>query len=91
MSLTILQKTNSTGWPKAGELIEMSGTHPLEASDRAILNTLYQFAHDAGNMGELGAKWEIPLTKLRSLRARRRKRYQSLQRLREGRGHHPLY
>lgn len=84
MSLTILQKTNSTGWPKAGELIEMSGTHPLEASDRAILNTLYQFAHDAGNMGELGAKWEIPLTKLRfSAHQSNDKLYQSLQRLRK--------
>jgi hypothetical protein len=65
MSLTVEQRTNMDGWPKAGELIEMSGTHPLEASDRAILNILYQHAHDSGRMTELGAEWEIPLTKLR--------------------------
>src|SRR3954447_7743211 len=47
MSLTLQQRTNHSGWPKAGEMIEMSGTHPLQASDRALLNAIYQFAHTA--------------------------------------------
>lgn len=84
MSLTLLQRTNIDGWPKAGELIAMTGTHPLEASDRAILNVLYQFAHDAGNMGEQGSEWEIPLAKLRfSGHQSNDKLYESLQRLRK--------
>ena len=84
MSLTLHQRTNIEGWPKAGELIAMTGTHPLEASDRAILNVLYQFAHDARNMAELGAEWEIPLTKLRfSAHQSNDKLYASLQRLRK--------
>ena len=41
MSQTVAQKTNHTGFPKAGELIEITGAHALEASDRAILNLLY--------------------------------------------------
>lgn len=44
-SNTAEQKTNHTGFPKPGELIEMTGTHTLAASDRAILNFLYQHAH----------------------------------------------
>jgi len=84
MSLTIQQKTNHTGWPKAGELIQMTGTHPLEASDRAILNTLYQYVHDSGRMAELGETWEIPLSKLRfSAHQSNDKLYDSLQRLRK--------
>ena len=54
MSLTVEQKTNNHGVPKAGELIEITGAHALEASDRAILNLLYQFAHDSGRMRDLG-------------------------------------
>jgi hypothetical protein len=46
MSLTLEQRTNIEGVPKAAELIEISGAHALEASDRAILNLLYQHAHD---------------------------------------------
>lgn len=60
-SRTIEQRTNYLGFPKPGELIEMVGTHALEASDRAILNILYRHAHDSGRLGEPGAKWEIPL------------------------------
>ena len=60
-SRTIEQKTNYLGFPKPGELIEMIGTHALEASDRAVLNILYRHAHDSGRLGEPGMKWEIPL------------------------------
>jgi len=65
MSLTVEQKTNHQGVPKAGELIEITGAHALEASDRAILNLLYQFAHDSGRMRDPDADWEIPLARLR--------------------------
>src|SRR5579863_3340499 len=65
MSLTVQQKTNHEGFPKPGELIEMTGTHALEASDRAILNLLYQHAHDSGRLLESGAEWEIPLSVIR--------------------------
>ena len=50
LSRTVEQKTNYLGFPKPGELIEMTGTHVLEASDRAILNILYQHAHDSGKL-----------------------------------------
>ena len=65
MSLTLEQRTNLDGIPKAAELIEITGAHALEASDRAILNLLYQHAHDSGRLGEPGACWELPITVLR--------------------------
>lgn len=65
ISRTAEQKTNHLGFPKPGELIEMTGTHALEASDRAILNLLYQHAHDSGKLLEHNAEWEIPLATLR--------------------------
>jgi len=65
---TVLQRTNVIGFPKAGELIEITGAHELEASDRAILNLLYQHAHDSGRMGERDAEWEIPMTALHASR-----------------------
>jgi hypothetical protein len=65
-NLTVLQRTNVDGFPKAGELIEITGAHELEASDRAILNLLYQYAHDSGRMGDKDAEWSIPLAKLRT-------------------------
>src|SRR6202167_5069528 len=65
LSRTVEQKTNSQGFPKPGELIEMTGTHVLEASDRAVLNLLYQHAHDSGKLLEENAEWEIPLATLR--------------------------
>ena len=68
MSLTLEQRTNLDGIPKAAELIEITGAHALEASDRAILNLLYQHAHDSGRLGEPGASWELPITALRSSR-----------------------
>jgi hypothetical protein len=65
LSRTVEQKTNYLGFPKPGELIEMTGTHVLEASDRAILNILYQHAHDSGKLLQENAEWEIPLSTLR--------------------------
>jgi hypothetical protein len=64
-SLTVNQKTNLDGFPKPGELIEMTGTHALEASDRAILNILYQHAHDSGRLLDPTAEWEIPFSVIR--------------------------
>lgn len=43
----------------------MTGTHALEASDRAILNLLYQNAHDSGRLLDPNAEWEIPLSSIR--------------------------
>src|SRR3984893_13508416 len=65
ISRTVEQRTNHLGFPKPGELIEMTGTHVLEASDRAILNLLYQHAHDSGKLLEQNAEWEIPLATVR--------------------------
>ena len=64
MSLTIEQKTNADGFPKAGELIEITGTVALEASDRMILNLLYQHAHDSGRFAEPDAAFEMSITDL---------------------------
>lgn len=64
MSLTVAQKTNADGFPKAGELIEITGTATLEASDRAILNLLYQHAHDSGRFAEPDAAFELAITNL---------------------------
>lgn len=64
-SLTLAQRTNAEGFPKAGELIEITGAYGLEASDRAILNILYQAAHDSGKLGQAGMEWEVPLSSLR--------------------------
>jgi hypothetical protein len=65
MSVTLLQKTNFSGFPKAGELIEVTGAHLLEASDRALLNTLLQRAHDSGSLSEIDAEWEVSFAELR--------------------------
>lgn len=64
-SRTIDQKSNLLGFPKPGEMIDMVGTHALEASDRAILNILYRHAHDSGKLGDLAAEWEISLNTVR--------------------------
>lgn len=64
-SRTIEQKTSVLGFPKPGEFIEMTGTHMLEASDRAVFNLLYQHAHDSGRLLDPAAEWEIPLLTLR--------------------------
>lgn len=65
MSLTLRQKSNLDGFPKPGELIEVTGTHFLETSDRAILNTLLQRAHDSGKLAEIDAEWELTFSELR--------------------------
>lgn len=64
-SRTTLQKTNFDGFPKAGELIEITGAHELEAMDRAVLNVLYQHAHESGQLTDQRAEWELPMTALR--------------------------
>ncbi len=64
-SRTIEQKTNHDGFQKPSELIEMTGTHALEASDLAILNLLYQHAHDSGKLLDPSAEWEVPLATVR--------------------------
>jgi hypothetical protein len=65
MSLTVLQKTNFAGFPKPSELIEITGAHQLEASDRAIQNMLFQHAHDSGRMTHPDAEWEITFAEIR--------------------------
>jgi len=79
ISRTVEQKTNHSGFPKPGELIEMTGTHALEANDRAILNLLYQHAHDSGRLLEANAEWEIPLSAVRQSISK----HESTDRLRE--------
>jgi len=78
MSLTASQKTNSAGFPKASELIEITGAHQLEASDRAIQNLLFQVAHDSGRMTAPDAEWEITFAEVR----RRLSRHESNDRVR---------
>lgn len=65
MSQTLVQKTNHSGFPKAGELIEITGAHALGAADRAILNLLYQHAHDSGRLDDIDAEWELPMAAIR--------------------------
>jgi hypothetical protein len=68
MSKTIQQKSNHEGWPKARELVEFTGHYTLQAVDRALLNSLYQTAHDSGQMAVRDAEWTIPLADLRPSR-----------------------
>src|ERR1017187_5305960 len=65
MSLTVKQFTNLNGFPKAAELIEITGAHALEASDRAVFNQLLKIAHDSDRLVEPDAEWEITLASLR--------------------------
>jgi hypothetical protein len=65
MNRTVAQKTNGDGFPKAAEVIEITGGHELEAMDRAALNILYQRAHDSGRLSEPDAEFEIELARLR--------------------------
>jgi hypothetical protein len=65
MSRTVLQKTNADGFPKAAEMIEITGAHELEAMDRAALNILYQNAHDSGRLAHQNAEFEIEIMRLR--------------------------
>ncbi len=64
MSLTLDQRTNLDGFPKAAELIEITGTSALEASDRATINLLYQFAHESSRISDPTAIFELPITDL---------------------------
>jgi hypothetical protein len=66
MSRTVAQRSNEDGFPKAGELIEMTGLEDLEASQRAVSNLLYQHAHDSGRITEPGAVFEIPMSQVRT-------------------------
>jgi hypothetical protein len=66
MSRTLEQRTNLDGFPKAGELIEMTGLEELEASQRTVSNLLYQHAHDSGRMTQPDAVFEIPMKTLRA-------------------------
>src|SRR5512132_3780949 len=65
MKHTSMQKSNTDGFPKAAEVIEITGAHELEAMDRAALNTLYQHAHDSGRIADPDAEFEIELYRLR--------------------------
>ena len=65
-NLTINQKTNYIGFPKAAELIEITGAHQLEASDRALQNMLLQIAHDSGQITEPDAEWELTFAQARA-------------------------
>jgi hypothetical protein len=66
MSRTVDQKSNTLGFPKAGEVIAITGDHELEASDRAALNVLYEHAHNSGRLTDPDAEFEIPLARLRA-------------------------
>jgi len=59
------QITTADGFPKPAELIEITGTAALEAQDRAIMNVLYQHAHDSGQLSDINADWTLPMTALR--------------------------
>jgi Initiator Replication protein, WH1/Initiator Rep protein, WH2 len=69
-SLTTRQQTNYDGFPKAAELIEIEGAHALEASDRALMNSLLQHAHDSGRLTEADAEWEISFAHLRQAQSK---------------------
>lgn len=64
-NLTVHQKTNFSGFPKAAELIEITGSHLLDAHDRALQNLLFQHAHDSGKMIEPDAEWEMTFAEIR--------------------------
>jgi len=78
-SLTIKQQTNFDGFPKAVEVIEISGAHGLEALDRANFNQLLQIAHDSDRLNDPDAEWEVTLASLR----RASSKHESNDRIRE--------
>jgi hypothetical protein len=69
-NLTAKQRTNFDGFPKAAELIEITGAHALEAADRALMNSLFQVAHDSGRLVEPDAEWEISFAHLRQAQSK---------------------
>jgi hypothetical protein len=77
--LTVKQHSNFDGFPKAAELIEISGAHHLEAMDRANFNQLLQVAHDSDRLMEPGASWEVTFASLR----RAASKHESNDRIRE--------
>jgi hypothetical protein len=81
MSLTIAQKTNANGFPKSGELIEITGAGALEAADRILLNSLYQIAHESGQMTTPNARWSVPISTLKSTHVGNERLRESLSRL----------
>ena len=48
----------------------MTGTHLLEASDKAVFNILYEHVHNSGRILDPMAEWEMPLTTLRQAYSR---------------------
>jgi hypothetical protein len=78
-TLTVKQLSNFDGFPKAAELIEISGAHNLEALDRANFNQLLQVAHDSDRLMEPGASWEVTFASLR----RASSKHESNDRIRE--------
>jgi len=64
MALTIKQQSNTLGFPKPAELIEITGTSGLEAQDRIIMNELYRHAHDSGDLAKPGVQWAMSLAEL---------------------------
>ena len=62
MSLTIEQKKNSDGFPKAGELIEFRSQHELTLQDRRVLNLLIEYA---GPRLASDSEHRIPMATLR--------------------------
>jgi hypothetical protein len=63
---TVDQKSNALGFPKAGEMIQITGDHELEAGDRAVLDLLYEHAHNSGRLTEQGAEFTIGVSQLRA-------------------------
>lgn len=64
------QFSNLSGFPKAAELIEITGAHALEASDRAVFNQLLKIAHDSSRLVDPDAEWEVTLASLRRASSR---------------------
>lgn len=60
-----MQKANAEGFPKPREIIEITRTHELDGADRAILDLLYQHAHDSGRLADPTAEFAIEMARLR--------------------------
>lgn len=66
MSKTLDQKTNHSGFPKAKEIIELTGagTGSLALHDRRVLNILYEHAHTTAGL-HADTEFEVPMASLR--------------------------
>jgi len=82
MSLTLKQKSNFDGWPKAKEVIELTGakTGQLTMHDRRTLNLLFEHAHDHGGLAE-DVEHEIALMDIRGTHKGGERIRESLRRL----------